>query len=160
MTLSPYIYRESLHAAQASLPLTLPLFLIEKDNDPEGLAYLFGRDMVVSPAVDEEMKERRVFLPEGQWVNLWNGRTHSEQIVIEGDRTEVFLRKGALIPLSIPPDGTLFGTNWSQEKTGLLFVGSEFPENLEVLPSSPARRLARISGVESGIIKIEWREIE
>jgi len=93
-------------------------------------------------------------------VNLWNGRTHSEQIVIEGDRTEVFLRKGALIPLSIPPDGTLFGTNWSQEKTGLLFVGSEFPENLEVLPSSPARRLARISGVESGIIKIEWREIE
>ncbi|HQQ56627.1 MAG TPA: glycoside hydrolase family 31 protein, partial [Mesotoga sp.] len=156
---SPYIYRESLHAAQAGLPLTLPLLLIEKENDPEGLTYMFGRDMVVSPAVDEEMKERKISLPEGHWVNLWNGRTHSGQIAIDGERTEVFLRKGSVIPLSIPPDGTLFGTNWSQEETGLLYVGSEFPENLGVRLSSLARRLARISGVESGIIKIEWREI-
>jgi len=159
MTISPYIYRESLHAAQAGLPLTLPLLLIEKENDPEGLTYMFGRDMVVSPAVDEEMKERKISLPEGHWVNLWNGRTHSGQIAIDGERTEVFLRKGSVIPLSIPPDGTLFGTNWSQEETGLLYVGSEFPENLGVRLSSLARRLARISGVESGIIKIEWREI-
>ncbi len=92
-------------------------------------------------------------------MNLWNGRTHSGQIAIDGERTEVFLRKGSVIPLSIPPDGTLFGTNWSQEETGLLYVGSEFPENLGVRLSSLARRLARISGVESGIIKIEWREI-
>ena len=161
MTLSPYIYRESLHASRTGRPLTLPLFLIEKGNDPEDLSYMFGREIVVSPAVDEEMKVRKVILPEGEWVNLWSGETYSGTVSIHGNRNEVYLRKGSIIPVSVPSDERLFGTNCSQQETGLLHVGNEWPKDIgELKRRGKARRMARIIGNEQGIIKIEWRDIQ
>ncbi|HNS36032.1 MAG TPA: glycoside hydrolase family 31 protein, partial [Mesotoga sp.] len=159
--LSPYIYGESLHASRTGRPLTLPLFLIEKGNDPEELSYMFGREIVVSPAVDEEMKVRKLILPEGEWVNLWSGETYSGTVSIHGSRSEVYLRKGSIIPVSVPSDESLFGTNWSQEEMGQLHVGNEWPKDIgEPQRSGKARRVARIIGNEQGIIKIEWRDIE
>jgi len=43
-----------------------------------------SRDTIVSPAVDEVMKERKPFLSEDQWVNLWNVQIHSGKVVIKG----------------------------------------------------------------------------
>ena len=161
MTLCPYIYRESLHAAKVGRPLTLPVFLIEKENDPEELSYMFGREMVISPAVDEEMKARELVLPKGEWVNLWDGETYSGRVKINGERNEVYLREQSIIPLSISSNESLFGANWSQEEKGLLYIGKEWPDDLrELSKSTTAKRLARIVGNEQGIIKIEWRDIQ
>lgn len=158
MTLSPYIHREAVHAAESRTPLTLPLFLLENRNDPEELAYLFGRDLIVSPAVDERATERALHLPEGIWINLWSGEEASDSLNLKSDRTEVYLRKGSSIPLSVPTSGQLFAVNHSQEMTGLLLTDTQSIPDLTIVDKK-IKKVGEISGTASGIVEVEWRDI-
>ncbi len=160
MAFSPYIYEEILLAVREDRPLTLPLFLIENMNNPETLAYLFGRNMVVIPSVDENPQERTVFLPKGGWVSIWTAERFESSANIAGKKTEVLLKEGATIPLSVPESGSLFGCSWSQQKNGILYVNTSFDGTAQIL--SEARRdnlkyVGIIQGTAEGIIEIDWR---
>ncbi|XP_070561505.1 sulfoquinovosidase-like [Ptychodera flava] len=58
-----------------SLPAQRPLFL-HYDNDPEAYKtdyqYLYGRDLLVAPVLDEDQSSMELYLPNDDWVYLWN----------------------------------------------------------------------------------------
>jgi alpha-glucosidase (family GH31 glycosyl hydrolase) len=110
--LKPYIIREAQHTAASGRPLmcALPLAF---PTDPACRAYpyqyLFGRDLLVAPTVEEGMMTQRVYLPEGEWRDLWTGEAlvgPDELVVaVPPDHIPVFVRPGALPPLDQPLHG-------------------------------------------------------
>lgn len=73
--LMPYIKEQSIKSASSGFPLSRTLFFeypedeIAWDIEDE---YMFGEDMLVAPLFKEGQSERRVYLPEGEWVNYFD----------------------------------------------------------------------------------------
>ena len=163
MSISPYIYEEAILSSQECHPLTIPLFLIEEKNDPEILAYLFGRNMLVVPSVDEYPENRQIVFPSGEWINMWDGKSFRGSAEITGDSCQVFLRKNSQISLSVPDSGHLFDKNWSQVANSLLVATYDMGEVKNANEEAIGRGLSMIGaigGTKNGIIQIDWKDVD
>jgi alpha-glucosidase (family GH31 glycosyl hydrolase) len=102
--LVPYIRAAAASAARTGLPIVRPLCLSDP-ADPRAWsltdAYGFGPALWVAPVVEEGATERRVYLPPGEWIDLW-----SHQAVVGGreaiapaprDRIPVWVRRGSIV---------------------------------------------------------------
>ena len=78
-----------------------PLFFVSDDErawDRDNFSYLLGEDMLVAPVVEEGAEERRLWLPEGDWVFLWSGETFASgdvKVASPLGKTPVFYRKNS-----------------------------------------------------------------
>ena len=76
--LAPYIRSLRDEAGERGLPLQRPLFLHHEADlatYAEQTQYLFGRDLLVAPVIEEGKKARAVYLPTGaDWVHVWSGQ--------------------------------------------------------------------------------------
>jgi len=74
--LLPYITAEAEHGIATGRPLMAGL-CFEFWTDPEIWSapgqYLFGRDLLVCPVTTEGVREVAVYLPEGDWTDVWTG---------------------------------------------------------------------------------------
>jgi alpha-D-xyloside xylohydrolase len=56
--------------------------------------YLFGRELLVCPVTDEGATEQRVYLPAGDWTDVWSRERHTggEWVTVSApiDRIPVF----------------------------------------------------------------------
>ncbi|KGO82648.1 alpha-glucosidase [Flavobacterium beibuense F44-8] len=81
--LMPYIYAQAKESSEKGLPMMRALFVEYPQDAGSWLIdneYLFGSDMLVAPLF-EEVTERDVYLPPGQWVDyqtkkVYNGGWH------------------------------------------------------------------------------------
>ncbi len=65
--------------------------------------YLFGEELLVAPVYEKGATERKVYLPEGKWLNHWTGE------ILEGNESHVvpapihqiplFVKQGAILPM-------------------------------------------------------------
>ena len=101
--LMPYIYAQAKHASENGLPMLRALF-VEYPNDPGAWLiddqYLFGSDMLVAPLF-ENVTERQVYLPEGDWIDYQTGIVYSKgwHTIKAGDIPIIALVKdGTVIP--------------------------------------------------------------
>ena len=102
--LMPYVWSEAVECGRTSLPMLRPLFL-DFGDDPNTRhiedQYLFGRNLLVAPVLDEENR-RTLYLPRGHWVDYWTKE------VLEGgrwlevdaplDTLPLYVRAGAIVP--------------------------------------------------------------
>ncbi len=76
MRLLPYIRAEAAYCAARGEPLLRPLLL---DNPDDAVAwrindqFRFGRYLLVAPVVEADATTRRLYLPAGNWRDLWDG---------------------------------------------------------------------------------------
>ena len=74
--LKPYLER-CFAEAREGIPVMRPDFWAAMDygasRDP--YSYFLGSELYVCPVIDLGTEYRRVFLPEGEWVHFWTGRT-------------------------------------------------------------------------------------
>ncbi|MDY6822884.1 MAG: glycoside hydrolase family 31 protein [Thermodesulfobacteriota bacterium] len=120
--LLPYIYSAFYETSRTGMPVARSL-VIPYPHDPLIYApdyqnqYLFGPWLLVAP-VRSDQSIARVYLPPGQWYDLYSDCTTSgpAEIYAEAplDRLPVFARAGAIIPIQEPcahtgepPDGPL-----------------------------------------------------
>jgi alpha-glucosidase len=104
--LLPYIYSVAREACTSGIPIMRPLVL-EYPKDPQvyNLAdeYLFGRDLLVAPILDEGAAERTVYLPAGVWIDFWTEEScvgpRFLKVHAELDTIPLFIRQGAIIPM-------------------------------------------------------------
>lgn len=72
--------------------------------------YLLGEDLLVAPVVDPGARERRLFVPAGEWVDWWDGRRYRGPAVVTVpaplDRIPLLVRAGRILPLA-DPSGSL-----------------------------------------------------
>ena len=63
--------------------------------------YMFGAELLVAPVLYERQTERRVYLPEGSWVEYETGRTYSGKqwitVPTPLDQLPIFLKEGARV---------------------------------------------------------------
>lgn len=83
--LKPYIKALVHENCTEGIPVQRPLFLHNED-DPRcyeiQYQYLLGPDLLAAPVYLAEQTEWPVYLPEGEWVHLWTGKTYGK-----GDHT-------------------------------------------------------------------------
>jgi alpha-D-xyloside xylohydrolase len=109
MSMFPYRYAAAQQAAKTGMPLIRALVL-NYQNDPRARTikdeYLFGPDLLVAPVIDENLS-RAVYLPQGDWINLFSGETVTgpKTVVAQApvDTIPVYARRGTILP-KIPED--------------------------------------------------------
>ena len=109
MSLFPYRYAAAEQAANSGRPILRALVLDYQDDARAREIkdeYLFGPDLLVAPIVDENTS-RVVYLPAGEWVNLFTGEAVSgpRTFVAKAplDTIPVFAKRGTILP-KIPED--------------------------------------------------------
>lgn len=104
--LLPYLWTESVSAAETSLPIVRAV-LLEHPEDPVAWAvddqYYFGSALLVAPVLEEGVTERSVWLPPGDWYDFWTG-AHLEggrRVTVPAplETLPVFVRGGSLVPM-------------------------------------------------------------
>ncbi|MGE5598164.1 MAG: TIM-barrel domain-containing protein [Bacteroidota bacterium] len=108
MNLLPYIHRQAGMAVAHGEPLMRALCL-DFPDDPVALKledeYMFGRDLLVAPVLSENARERRLYLPDGEWLDFWTLRPvpagWHERYPCDLDLIPVFIRKGAVLPVNL-----------------------------------------------------------
>lgn len=105
MNLVPYLNQLGVHASETGQPLMRALAL-DYPDDPSATAiddqYLLGQDLLVAPVLEPGIEERAVYLPSGEWYDLWTGRSAPSgwnTVKAPIDRIPVFVRGGAAVPL-------------------------------------------------------------
>lgn len=111
MNLLPYMWKEANHCVEVSRPMMAHLIydyweekkVLEIDDE-----YMLGRDLLVAPIVIEGVAERDIWLPPGNWYDLWTGLKMAGERTItyqcDLDEIPVFVREGAYLPLNINKD--------------------------------------------------------
>lgn len=94
--LAPYRKSVFLEAEERGLPVVRHLWLVFPD-DPRTLdiddQFCLGEEFLIAPVLHPNATERRAYLPEGDWVHLWTGLSHSSS----GDWIDIEA------PISRPP---------------------------------------------------------
>jgi alpha-glucosidase (family GH31 glycosyl hydrolase) len=107
MNLMPYIYTEARHASAHGQPLMRCMayeYPLDKVAAEFAYQYMFGRQLLVAPFVEEREDTFQVYLPEGVWYGFFDG------VRYEGGKTytlscpagelAVFAREGAILPVN------------------------------------------------------------
>ena len=176
MSLFPYRYAAAQEAQRTGKPIMRALVLDYQD-DPRARAtkdeYLFGPDLLVAPVIDENTS-RPVYLPAGEWLNLFTGEAVTGPKVLfvpaPANAIPVYARRGTILP-KIPEDVvTLVPAEESGNKTvhtldkrrvyELLGPAADAPTQIE---DFEGRKLVRtgdeltIEGDKPAHVVLRWR---
>lgn len=105
-SLSLYIYSTALYGHQTGMPIlrAMPLaFPNDRKVDNMINQYMFGESFLVGVFSDS------IYLPEGNWINFWNGKKYKGNQTISSDDelnngALLFVRAGSIIPFLQPAD--------------------------------------------------------
>src|SRR5437016_12172707 len=79
----PYLYSVVRECATTGMPLLRALWL-HYPRDPQAVAcqdeYLWGRDLLVAPVVEQGATSRNIYLPRGVWYDLWTGERVPDRV--------------------------------------------------------------------------------
>ncbi len=107
--LVPYVYGLALQAVEQGRPLMRPVALMSPNDRRawrDEFTYLLGDDVLVAPVVQPGAREREIFIPEGVWIDWWEGRDYLGPDVVTVpaplDRIPLFVRAGKIAPLAPP----------------------------------------------------------
>jgi alpha-glucosidase (family GH31 glycosyl hydrolase) len=147
--LYPYLVAADADYRATGMPLMRQLALVDpSDPRANGLddEFLFGPDMLAAPVLSPGARTRSVYLPTGDWVDVWRSARfdgHSGGLVLRSPRLErgdrrvtipapldelpLLARAGAVIPMLSPRVQTLapFGTglvHLSNRRSGLVLL--------------------------------------
>ncbi|MGH9771219.1 MAG: TIM-barrel domain-containing protein [Candidatus Acidiferrales bacterium] len=102
----PYLYSAVHECATTGMPIVRALWL-HYPEDPVAVArgdeYLWGRNILVAPVVEQGATSRQVYLPHGIWHDFWTnetiqgGRELTRKINIE--TIPLYVRAGSILPM-------------------------------------------------------------
>jgi len=115
MRLTPYMYGLAQEAAQTGAPIVRGL-MWDYPGDPQAASeaykyqYLLGRDLLVAPVYRSQAASRGwrrdIHLPQGRWIDYWDGRqvqadAQGRQLDRQVDLATLplFVRAGAILPM-------------------------------------------------------------
>ncbi len=134
--LVPYLFTMMYRNTEDGIPLIRPLYHKYPDmdgNDKYKNEYLFGNDFIISPITQKgdyvsNMGEAPLWLPEGKFVDFFNGRIYDGGRELKVYRTldemPVFAKIGSIIPLCA--DTNQNGTDNPSSIELLVFGGKNF----------------------------------
>jgi alpha-glucosidase (family GH31 glycosyl hydrolase) len=102
----PYLYSAVRECTQTGMPVMRALWLHYPD-DPKAVArgdqFLWGRDVLVAPVVEQGATGRSVYLPRGNWYDFWSGERleGGREITrpVDLETLPLYVRAGAIVPM-------------------------------------------------------------
>ncbi|MGV8154841.1 MAG: TIM-barrel domain-containing protein [Alkaliphilus sp.] len=108
MNILPYIYNEAIKVAEQGLAMMRPLFYdFSKDIETYNIEteYMFGENLLICAVTEEGAKEISLYLPEGDWTDLFTGTKYAGGDYINYkcplEKIPVFIRKNCITPLNL-----------------------------------------------------------
>lgn len=106
--LQPYLLATAKQASEQGVPMWRPLAM-EFPDDPATFGiddqFLLGDDLLVAPIL-HEVDERSIYLPRGQWVDVWSNQSHvgpkSFRFQASVQTIPVFARRGCEVQRIFP----------------------------------------------------------
>ncbi|HEX4813605.1 MAG TPA: TIM-barrel domain-containing protein [Nonomuraea sp.] len=116
MNLIPYLYTEARASAASGAPMMRAMsfaFPGDAAAAPLDQQYAFGSQLLVAPITAAGATSKDVYVPAGEWHDLWNGgrftgpgvKTYHAAL----DAIPVYARPGAIVPLNLNDDYELGG---------------------------------------------------
>ena len=109
MQLFPYLYDAVNETVNTGMPVIRPMALAFESDDEAAkniYQFMFGPDILVAPIYQPGI-HRTVYLPEGEWIDYWNGNISygKQYIEVESplENIPLYVRSGSIIPL-LPDD--------------------------------------------------------
>ncbi|MEW5945703.1 MAG: TIM-barrel domain-containing protein, partial [bacterium] len=130
--LLPYLYHYVKVAHDTGAPIMRTLFLhYPGDEKTYGIEdeYMLGEQMLAAPFVGPGTK-REIYLPEGGWVDFWDGVEYEGGRTIEYERPlnriPVFVKRSSIIPLELNEELEIGGLFPQEKKSDLLLTFAIF----------------------------------
>lgn len=141
MRLTPYMYDLMHEANQTGVPAVRGM-LLEFPKDPVtwGKAtqyqYMLGKSLLVAPVYKDEEKRDSIYLPEGKWIDYWDGKEYAGQQWLNNypaplDKLPLFVRSGSIIPM-------YKSMNYDGEKLLDTLTLDIYPESMDLSPAKNA----------------------
>ena len=109
MRLLPYLYSAYVEYRQTGKPPVRALVLDYPEDSNVRIIddeYMFGESMLVCPLTYEDKTSRQIYLPSGNWYDLFTGEKteggRTWEMEAAYNRIPVFVREGAIVPLAEP----------------------------------------------------------
>lgn len=116
MNLIPYLYTEAKASSTTGAPMVRAMsfaFPGDATAAAQDQQYLFGSQLLVAPVTTQGATSRSVYLPAGEWYDLWNGGRFTgpgtKTYNAGTDTIPVYAKPGAIIPLNLNADYQLGG---------------------------------------------------
>ena len=134
MKLIPHIHAAFVRYHQQGIPPFRAL-VMDYPNDPAvgniSNQFLVGENMLVAPVVEGESK-RKVYLPEGDWYDLWSSKKYAGKteyiIEVPLEQIPVFIQSGTILALAKPTLHTDDPDSW--KLTAMVFGENTTPATL------------------------------
>jgi alpha-glucosidase len=106
--LLPFFYNEFYKTSQTGIPLMRPMFLDFQNDDAcyytdAQYQFMIGDNLLVAPAVSENEDYKKLYLPEGKWLDWWTQKIYDgkQWIIVEApmDKIPLFIKEGGIIPM-------------------------------------------------------------
>jgi alpha-glucosidase (family GH31 glycosyl hydrolase) len=102
----PYLYSAARESTVTGLPMMRALWLHYPD-DPAAAArgdvFLWGRDVLVAPVVEQGARARTLYLPRGAWYDFWTGERfeggREVTRAVDLETMPLYVRAGTILPL-------------------------------------------------------------
>jgi len=119
MMLMPYIYSLAQESVFTCKPMMRPMgYVCQKDERCLAISdqYFFGENMIVAPLLEENQRQRELYLPEGSWFGLFSRKRYDGECDLISDEQEkfpVYIKSGTTILLHVEQNFKLllFGEN-------------------------------------------------
>ncbi|KAI9291991.1 hypothetical protein K502DRAFT_296062 [Neoconidiobolus thromboides FSU 785] len=108
--LLPYIYTLAHEAHETGFPIVRSMVLEYPkdkntwDKETTKYQYMFGSSFLVAPVYKDELKRDGIYLPEGKWIDYWNGKVYTGPTTLNGynaplDTLPLFVKENSIIPM-------------------------------------------------------------
>lgn len=104
----PYFYNEFYNSSVTGLPIMRAMF-VDYQNDDEcyttdaQFQFMLGENLLVAPVISETDNTKKLYLPEGKWVEVFNHNIYEGKkwITVDApvDKIPVFLKAGGFLPM-------------------------------------------------------------
>ncbi len=105
--LIPYLYSETVYTCETGIPFMHPLLLdypLDKNVSDYETDYMLGRNLLICP-LTESGNKKGIYLPEGEWFDLWSFKKYSGKTIynfdVPDDHLPVFIKSGSITPLNM-----------------------------------------------------------
>ena len=117
-SLLPYFATYAAEAHRTGVPILRHLVL-QYPDDPRSAAaehqYLLGDSLLVAPVIEQGAVTRKLYLPQGEWVNYWTGERYAggADITVAApiDQIPLLVRGGSILPFK--PESETASFSWS-----------------------------------------------
>ncbi len=157
----PYLYSAVRETCQTGLPVLRAMWLHYPD-DPAAVArgdqYLWGRDILVAPVVEQGATNRRLYLPRGSWYDFWtNTRVEGGREIdraVDLETMPLYVRAGAIIPMGPVRE-------WTSQPVKDLLTLTVYPgaDNTFTMYEDDGKTFDYRKGAWMGIVA-QWRDAE